>query len=353
MKISSLFILLLLVSCSSKSDKQSDIVIHDVDIDFPSADTIKFTLRQSFEILDNVSSWHVKDSLLFVQTYNNPDRLGICYNINSGKEISTIINLGRAANEATTSCQFEYGDDSIYCCDTKYDNIKTFAINDIISKPMGERPFSINKIPDSLIALFFTKIDSIIIFGTNNNGDPASCYRNYLYLTYDGKDLSFFGEVRKEIFETQKDYETSIVEKKVFQTTSVAINKNRVVVAEAYGIALHAIDPYKKKIIKERYYNKYNVSENGITASGKYQSSDVYCSDEYIYFISRVQNEKKSAETGLNIFEYHILVFDWDLNPVKKYFSCMNNRPNLSHDGKSLYLLVENDDKRDLFECKL
>lgn len=359
MKITLLYILLFLVSCSSSSKKQSDIIIHDTDIDFPTADTIEFTPRQSFEILDNIRPlWCVKDSVLFVEIYNNPDRLGICYSINSGKEISTIINIGRAANEANTSCSFKYGEDSIHFCDNIYHNIKTFAINDIISKPMWERPFSINMIPDSLISSHFTKIDTITIFGTNSNLNQLSYYRNYLYYTYDGKDLSFFGEVRREAFETQKDYEESVKEKCLFQTTKIATNKNRVIIANIFGIALHVVDPHKKKIIKERYYNtyKYNPSNARTFTTSKYQSCFVLCSDEYVYCVSQVKDEKKSAEMDRKIFENHIFVFDWDLNPIRKYFFVGNDKINLSHDGKSLYRLVrnnENDEKRDLLEYKL
>lgn len=357
MKITLLIILLFLVSCSSSSKKQSDIIIHDTDIDFPTTDTIEFTPRQSFEILDNIRSlWCVKDSVLFVEIYNNPDRLGICYSINSGKEISTIINIGRAANEAATSCSFEYGKDSIHFCDIIYHNIKTFAMDDIISKPLAERSFSLNMIPDSIVTNRFTKIDEKTTFGTNRNSSESSCFRNYIYFTYDGKEVSFFGELRKEIFETLDDYKTFIDKRNVFQNITYATCKNKVVVAEYLGIALHIVDPHQKKIIKERYYNKYITSEDTKIATGEYQWSDVFCSDEYIYCISRKKNEKKSVETGRNVLEKHIFVFDWDLNPIRKYFFVGNDKINLSHDGKSLYRLVrnnENDEKRDLLEYKL
>lgn len=360
MKKNVLYILLFLASCTSSNMKQDGFVMSDLDVDFPVTDTIHLNPipLQSFEILAGISSILVKDTALFVFEHN-PDNFGHCYSINSGKELSVIVGVGNAMNEfiknATINTSFV--GDSIQLRDFNNGVVMTFLASDVVTKPLGEREFSIRGRLKHSPLIDFTITDKNILVGINKDRSDDT---NRGYCTYDGKDFSFFGEIKKEMFNSSK--EVTPLDMKWLRFGSYANYGNKVVMSETFGIILHVIDVDKKSIDFERYYSQILCEEsNGrIVNMNNYDiySYEVSCNEKNIFSPVRKKNIKKSEEAGEEISDHFTLVFDWELNPIKKYYFAkplddsgkpMKGTSYMSEDAKTYYFLSTEGEKQELY----
>lgn len=347
-----LYTFVILISSCASSVQQDKNRLHDLDTDFPVADTITLNpiLKQTFENMSNINNFIVRDTIMYCFE-NNDDNFGYCYGINSGVKLSTIINKGKANNEMTSIVTKNnmFIDDSIQFIDTKSRIIKIFSINDILTKPMNERVFSTYKLPDEIINTFnFTKYNNIIL-GTSDYIDDTI---NYKYFTLENGKVSLFGNVKKEIFEPEMELNRAIISG-VFNITNFTNHNEKFAVANFHGIVLQVIDVNKKIVKYDRYYQKFKIEESdGVikTMPTDYKTISIGCDEKYIYCQVR-----KSARGEIN--GKIILVFDWELNPIKKYFirphALDKNRFYISKDSKSLYYLTTEDEKPKLYENKL
>lgn len=346
--------LLILASCASSDTKQIEVVIHDIDVDFPTADTITIPSSpiQTFYINSLIGSIHIKDSVIYIRDIN-PINLGSCYSLNSGNKLSTMINRGNAANEMQFA-NFEIIGDSVIFINERDRIIKTFSINDILTKPMGNRGFSQIRIPDSIQAPQLIKERGDKIFGvytgTKNNLDK-------MYFTIDGNGVSFFGEIREELFEPRDENILTVVKMSpIFHFMRMCNYGDKNIVANCEGISIQIVDSNKKTIDYERHYNKYEVKEPNVHPKSNYGTYSVHCNNEYVFCKVSKRNKVKSKAEGVRIDDNYILVFDWKLNPVKKYYFSLTEdlyRMKISDDCKTFYLLKLEDEKQELFQCQL
>ncbi len=107
----------------------------------------------------------IDDSILW-SVEENEDNFGFCYDLNTGKKLSTIASRGRAANELTELEDFQIIGDSVQLY--AYPNmIKTFAKRDIIDNvPMGERKFTVTIAPDSIWVRRMVKLPNGFVLAT-------------------------------------------------------------------------------------------------------------------------------------------------------------------------------------------
>lgn len=228
--------------------------------------------------------------------------------------------------------------------------LKTFSINDILTKPMGERNFSTIARPDTILSNCILKIDDSKIIGSINYPMGGKCNN---YFISDGEEVSIFGDFQKELFELT-DKVDDLTLRKSFDPWFASYG-DKVVAANKNGIFLQVIDINKKVIEKQRYYNK-------IKHRDEYKPDDSYiyvrCDDKFIYCALTKLDKEKTKKSGKRISDKSILVFDWDLNPIKKYhlatFDLTSNLYYLSEDGKSFYYMrvVEGEEKV-IFKGKL
>ena len=352
MKQNLILILLFIVSCTSNS-KQDGIIIHDLDKDFPTTENISFSPIQSFEIMSQILNFAVKDSSMFMLERNTND-FGHCYNINSGKVISTLIGKGRAQNEMANVIGIELHGDSIMFKPSFFlERIKIFATKDILTKPMGDRKCSTVEIPDSLTSFNFIRIEKDKLFGLYENRFDD---RNEIFFTLDDKGASLFGEIKKELFED----ELSNSDMRSHTNNELFINyKNKIVASRGNGLLLEVIDVNNNTTDFSRYYNKIKVKTKGaytsISATGAlsaFSLIDISCDAKNIYCLS---HEGINDEDEFGLFVY---VFDWELNPVKKYELQSSHSDTycqyyLSEDGKSIYYLTIEDEKQELFMAEI
>ena len=107
----------------------------------------------------------IDDSILW-SVEENEENFGFCYDLNTGKKLSTIASRGRAANELTELEDFQIIGDSVQLY--AYPNmIKTFGKRDIIDNvPMGERKFTVTIVPDSIWVRRMVKLPNGFVLAT-------------------------------------------------------------------------------------------------------------------------------------------------------------------------------------------
>lgn len=350
MKKKLLSILLLLASCTSP--KQEDLLIHNLDTDFSTADTLFMKYKQTFNFVSYTYDFAIKDTILLASGNNN-ENIGHCYSINNGALITTIINCGNAANETRQGTIIRYHRDSIQFIDQMFKEIKLIAINDILTKPMGEREFSRITIPTTIKSFYYKKIDNNVVIGYNdaNNKDAK-------YFIFENNKLTQFGEYNKKILVSTVNQELTNDIAAHQYNPKFASYGSKIISADRSGVTLETIDINTKSILNERFYTKITFGEQ---FKGSYSSDPidmytekVYCTDKEIYCIVKQINKVKSKEEGGRFVDLFILVFDWDLNPIKKYYIGSSTFGGYSvcmtEDCKKFYYLAMEEEKQTLFE---
>lgn len=350
MKTKLLSILLLLASCSST--EQEDILIHNIDIDFPTADTVIMGHKLTLGIYRDIREIIIKDTTLFALDFgNNNENIGFCYSLNSGNVITPIINRGRAANEIATqsfSLDIMSHRDTIQFIDFALREIKSIFLDDILTKPMGERQISKINVPTTIKSLSYKKIDNSVVIGYNLKGD-----NNAKYFIFDSSKVTMFGDYNKKIL-------VSNVNQKI--TNNIAAGQyspifascgSKVISADESGVTLELIDTNTKSIVKDRFYTKFTFGEQ-MENIVDIITEKVYCTENEIYCIVKQMDKIKSKEIGRKYVDVFILTFDWDLNPIKKYYvgssKSLDFKYFMSQDCKKIYCLSTGGEEQTLFE---
>lgn len=338
MKQKLFLILLLLTSCTSTNNKQEAAIIHDLNVDFPTADTISMEMIQKFDITPVVYSFAVKDSTMFVLE-KSKENFGHCYSLSTGKELSTLLGRGKAAYEMTSIPPSEifFCGDSIQFANEDLRLIKTIAINDILSKPLGDRKFTTISLPDTIPAYSFSKIGNEMIIG--NLFSPVG-EDDCRYFIYDGGKVFYFGNFNKDMLSPKTNFKE--IDYRMAEAQFASHGNKVVTTTEGKGVILQVIDVDKKIIEKERYY----INKKG-EPSPNYGVTEIRCDAKYIYCVISIMNKEKTKEAGERINNRYILVFDWDLNPIKKYYQSVlpmgSCRYSYSEDCKYAYYLTNPD----------
>lgn len=351
MKKKLLSILLLLASCASP--RQEDILIHNIDTDFPTVDTIAMDYKQTIDMTYHATEITVKDTLLFVLGWNTKN-LGYCYSLNSGNTITPIINRGKAANELITqdcSLNIVSHRDTIQFIDLVLREIKSISLDDIITKPMGEREFSKTNAPMAIKSFNYKKIDNSVVIGYNYESDSK-------YFVFDNGKITMFGDYNKKIL-------VSRVNQKITNTIAegqycpmFASWGSKVISADERGVTLELIDVNTKSIVKDRFYMKFSMVEQfkgGSTCDPvDIYTEKVYCTENEIYCIVKQINKLKTKGIRERYLDVFVLTFDWNLNPIKKYYVGTSNFDGfkyfMSQDCKKIYCLSTGGEEQTLFE---
>lgn len=355
MKKNILSILFLLASCSFP--KQEDVLIHKIDVDFPAVDTIAMDHKQTLILLRLPREIIIKDTTLFVLGFEDNDvNVGLCYSINSGDVLTPIINRGRAANEIATqsySLKIMSHRDTIQFVDLISREIKSISLDDIITKPMGEREFSKTNVPTTIKSFNYKKIDNSVIIGCNSNGDNDA-----KYFVLDSSKITMFGEYNKEILVSRVNQEITNNIAAAQYDPIFANWGSKVISADARGITLELINAKTKSVVKDRFYTKFTFGEQvENTFSGDpvdIYTEKVYCTENKIYCIVKQINKIKSKEKRREYVDVFILSFDWNLNPIKKYYVGTSNfygfKYFMSQDCNKIYCLSTEGEAQTLFE---
>lgn len=126
----------------------------------------------------------------------------------------------------------------------------------------------------------------------------------------------------------------------------------RIIAANVQGIMLEIINTEQKKIERGKYYDKYIMEEESVGTTSDYDIRLIGCTKENIFCVV----VKGFKENDKIVDKSFILVFDWELNPVKKFYVADNMEGDLfwfSNDCKSICRMNVNTEKQELFEGKI
>lgn len=292
--------------------------LDNVNSDFPKSTPIK---RLEPIVLKNIEKigWSVIKDNLFIT--NSPTATNHCIAIDmkDGRRIAEFIEIGKGENqmESVESINL-YGSDSLMAMTRKI--VKTYAIKDLMK---GDAKANVINHPDSITSLIYTKIDGNTIMGAG-----ASYYnrgkKRYYKATND--KCTTFMDINHDHFNVvmanpdgpkyqakAQDYYSLMTPNKKTALVAMATRNGRI---------LEIINTETMKIEKSKMYNQATINAE-MHPSGKrvakmyvigINSFNSVCSDDkYIYVVMAEKgDEPKTAN-------YSLLIFDWDLKPIKKY----------------------------------
>lgn len=387
-------------SCTSE-DKKSNVVIQDLDKDFPNSEMITPILKDTFNILSSYMCIGVTDSVLWVFD----DRGGDCYSIETGDKISKITTVGKANYEILSKIR-----DMHFLGDYAY--IRT--LEGLIKKYLKEEVLS-NVPLDKRYCEIATSDKFIFLGGNSRELDNGSvlCGNSYIvgcrdphkerFAIYDGEEVSYFGEdyrslefissskfkEQEEIHKNKIPYvfrncnndkledQIQCIKQSLYGEVNVLYTSygNKVATVSKNGFSIEVVDGEAMQVTNDRFYNRVFVEEDWSNALIDKQIHVRYvsCNDKYIYCLVALGNEAKELK-DLKYSE-KVYVFDWDLNPVKSFAiplemgskletprrnifnpSWLKSYCCFSDDCKYLYILLNNSGReveQYLYQCEL
>ena len=364
-----LFITLFLLSCNGVVKNQS-VPISNIDTDFPTTGKLEFEpfnkldiFEMGFCIIDDSILWSVKEG---------KDDFGFCYNLNTGEKLSTIVSKGRAANELTQLEDFKIIGDSVQLY-TEVNTIKAFAQKDIIDNmPMGEREFSVITIPDSILVRQATKLPNgsvlVTIMPVLSEFEQGKIneFNKKSVAIFNNKEANSYETINYGSFDLGKakgmELPANDLIKCAYADGSVEIKGNDMAVfSVSHQFILYTFDIKSGNVVNEKRYTEMQRIKSTDEMSTSLRTvndrqieiESMRTNDKYIlcdvrgYFSEEDKDQKQNKEA--------IFVFDWDLNPIKKFD--LPNRKNgyytISKDCKSVYFCEFNEDGLVLHKANL
>ena len=204
----------------------------------------------------------IDDSILW-SVEENEENFGFCYDLNTGKKLSTIASRGRAANELTELEDFQIIGDSVQLY--AYPNmIKTFGKRDIIDNvPMGERKFTVTIVPDSIWVRRMVKLPNGFVLATlmpafsESEKVEMNEFNQKSIAIFNNKEAKFYETINYESFDIgkAKDMELSANDliKCAYADGSIEVKGNDMAVFYASNqFILYIFDVKNGKVVGEK-----------------------------------------------------------------------------------------------------
>ena len=350
MKTKTQFLLLLIgisfLSCTG-TVKNSTVCISNMDTDFPITEELEFKPFNKYDILTQ-GRYVIDDSILWSFERGDHD-LGSCYNLHTGKRLSTIASKGRAANEFTALAGFKMIDDSIQFYEG-FRTIKTFAKKDIIDNvPMGERKFSLVTVPDSIWAQEMVKLPNGSVLATIHLAPFADQEVNEInqksVALFNGKEAGGYETIKYESFENKevRSDEMPINEriKGAYARGSIEIKGNDMAAFSVYNqFILYTLDLKSGNVVNEKRYMTPHAGDTNVSRIDDWSLDIAYMQSNDKYILCAVSEYERDENSLLQRKNKAIFVFDWELNPIKKInLPLMENGYHIiSNDCRAVYL---------------
>lgn len=373
MKTKMQFLLLLIsvsfFSCNSTIKKPA-VSLSNIDTDFSVTEKLEFKPFNKYDIF-NEGTCVIDDSILWYIKMEGTD-LGTCYNLRTREKLSTIASKGRAANELTDLEGFNMVGDSIQFYTYGNRTIKSFAKEDIINNiPMGERKFSLTTIPDSILISRMTKLPNGYVLATIRPSIYE--YEQTKMNGFNQKSIAIFNDKVANSYETidyakfdidkagDKEFSSNDLVKMAYSDGLVGIRNNDMVVFSVGNqFILYTFDINDGNVVNEKIYTKMQRIKREksftpfVTKNDKHMEiHSMKVSDENI--LCMVGGYLSEEDKKLGLLREAIFVFDWGLNPIKKFD--LPNRENgyycMSNDCKSVYFCENNEDGLTLYKADL
>lgn len=328
----SFFIPILFFGCDGTS-KNSATAILDVNADFPTSEKIEFKPLNKYNILEAGGCLIEGSTLWYLMDDNNT--LGFCYDLSTGEKISTIGTIGKAAYEFTTCPDFfSFVGDSLQFY-TSRNEIKTFSKKDIIENiPVAERKFSVTSTPDSIYVGSLIKLPngSVIATISSEMGNLIPMYNNDFnknqIAIYNSNEAKSYKVIDYNSFDIDKIDRSEmpegltvegIIESSYFSANIKVRGNDTAIFSVEDQFMLYTFDINSGKVVNEKRYTKMDkVTKGGrIMNDRNLTIARMESNDKHIlcFVDGYFSNEDKEAR----LRKTEIFVFDWDLNPVKRF----------------------------------
>lgn len=370
-----LLILPFLLSCNGSRKNANSNEPRNIYEDFSALEKLDFKHFNNYEIVTNtVVKCMVEDTLLWVISLNPMNNFGTCLNLNTGEEYSTIMNMGRASNEFLDFYNAFLTRDSIHVISGD-NQVKTFAKKDVVERiPLGERYFSHITPPKSKYVQYISPAADGSYIGTlaNNktshtissgfaisaspfpHNDDFTSESLFLLnkdsvISYESIDYDSFG------FDISESDRKKACLKHAYANSSYDLHSDgRAVFALKKIPVIYIYDFESKKVVAEKRYGNFNIENDYLCNDMAISSTSIKCTDKYIYcsFNAYLSDEDIKTETKKGV----LLVYDWDLNPVKMFevpeLEFYNNCY-ISEDGTAAYYMKEVEEGFELQKAEL
>ena len=363
-QFSSILIVTFLLSCNSANNSISS--ISNIDEDFPVTEKLEFKPFKKYDIFER-GGCVIDDSVLWHFERGKQD-FGSCYDLNTGEKLAVIASRGNAANELAELEWFNMVGDSVLLYANR-NTIKTFAIKDIVSNmPAGEREFSVTTSPDSILASRMTKLP---------NGSALATIRPVLFydigkrneinkksvVVFDNNKANAYETITYDSFDIEKAKGEQLAAndliKYAYAQGSIAVKNNDTAVFSVnHQFIMYTFDINNGNVVNEKRYTKIqrkDGKEASFTTINDRNLSigAMKVTDKYILCGVDGYLSEKDKESGLR--KKAIFVFDWNLNPIKK-FELPNRKKGyytISNDCSSLYFCEYNEEGLTLYKADL
>ena len=369
-------LLLLLISLSffscNSAVKNQAAPISNIDTDFPITEELEFTTFNKFDILE-IGCCMIDDSILwFVRRGEDDDDFGSCYNLNTGEKLSIIASKGRAANELIGLEDFQIIGDSVQLY--AYPNmIKTFAKKEIIANvPMGERTFSVTIVPDSIWVRRMVKLPNGSVLATiipalsESEQTEINEFNKKSVTIFNNEEANSYETINYGSFDLEKakgmELPANDLIKCAYADGCIAIKGNDMAAfSVCHQFILYTFDIKSGNVVNEKRYTEMQRVESRDEMSTSLSTINnrqieietMQTNDKYI--ICSVRGFFNEKDEELRQFSEAIFVFDWELNPIKKFDLPYrkNGYYTVSNDGSAVYFRESNEDGLSLYKADL
>jgi len=286
----------------------------------------------------NPVNFEIKDSLLFtVESKDNT--YAKCINLKTGKQIAKFLSKGRGPGEFIHCSSISlYGNDSIQFYGVAPPRIITYSIKDILNNKYDKyTEINIpNKIEPSRDA-FKLNANQIFMAGSAKDGKHNTEYCSYLL---EKDSLYFWGEFNENFF---KDSNLYPHEKSYLYQPSISFFGDKAVAFMSNFKGIEILNLKKQVVLKRLYYEspKWIFKTLGEGKNSlRFVKSD---KDMWGYLDSACNKDFIFCVYGFTK-GYEILVYDWNLNPQKRYVIKTKKKHivcKISNDCKYFYFAEE------------
>lgn len=350
--------------------KSTEPPLSNMDTDFKVIEKLELKLFREFENL-NFGSYVFEDSILW--NFREETRnFGSCYDLNTGKKLSVIVARGDAPYELENfrgACVTNEG----VLVRSEENIVKVIAKKDIINNVSPEkRAVAVTTIPEDvrvarvislpngslLVTIHPARFDfeegkredinknSVVIFNNNE-------IKGYDPIKYDSFDIEAPKEMEIAINDLIKwSYAQGVVKTKGNDMAVFSLNDQFI---------LYTLDLKSGKVLNEKRYTK--ILRDGVEMSLGTKNDllleiiNMEVNDKYIYchvigYFSKEDKQLKLAQDA-------IFVFDWNLQPIKKFeLPHLNSRERnghymMSRDCRSVYFCEKTTDELVLYKADL
>ena len=373
MKTNALFLLFLagfsFFSCNSAVKNQA-IPISNIDRDFLVSEKLDFNPFSRLEIFEE-GGCMIDDSILW-SVRETEDDFGSCYNLNTGEKLSIIASKGRAVNELIGLEDFQIIGDSVQLY-TYPNMIKTFAKKEIIANvPMGERTFSVTIVPDSIWVRRMVKLPNGSVLATimpalqESERTEINEFNKKSVAIFNDKEANSYEIINYGSFDLKKEKGMELpvndLIKCAYADGCIAIKNNEMgVFAVGHQFILYTFDIKNRNVVNEKRYTKMErVELRDETSTSLSTINDrqieivsMKTNDKYILCLVRGYFSEADKESMQN--KRAIFVFDWDLNPIKKFDLPYREKGyyTVSNDGSAVYFRESSEDGLSLYKADL